>query len=177
MKKISLLLCNKVVIYLAPLVLLCLAGCYHVGSIAHPELESVAIAPVVNETAAYNVSAQMRQLLCEQFMTDGSLQLKDLDTADCIVNARIVSVQFREISDDSNDDNIVFLPSEWTVQIHVEFSVIIPGKATSLVSQRKVTGTTDFQVQADLETNRERAIQQAARDAAQQIVTYTTEAW
>ena len=60
------------------LLFLLLGGCgYQVGSLMHPQVKTVAVAPVVNETVAYNVAAEMRGLLCECFITDGSLKLVD----------------------------------------------------------------------------------------------------
>ncbi|WP_176012167.1 LPS assembly lipoprotein LptE [Victivallis sp. Marseille-Q1083] len=158
-------------------VMLWLNGCYHVGSIMHPQIHTIAIAPVENNTVAYNVSAEMRQLLSEQFMLDGSLKVVSLEEADCILYARVINVAFTEVSGDSYDNELTYRPKEWNVIVDSEFSVIIPGQAEPLVSTRKVSGNTDFQVQADMQTNRRRAILQAARNAAQTIVSYTTEAW
>ena len=61
------------------LLLACVSGCgYRVGSLMHPQIRTVAVAPVVNETIAYNVSAEVRGLLCEAFMTDGREFLRNL---------------------------------------------------------------------------------------------------
>ena len=63
------------------LVLLC-GGCgYHVGSMMHPQVKSIGVAPVVNDTAFFNCASQLRSMLCETFMTDGSLKLKDVKSA------------------------------------------------------------------------------------------------
>lgn len=95
------------------LLLACVSGCgYRVGSLMHPQIRTVAVAPVVNETIAYNVSAEVRGLLCEAFMTDGSLKLVDMSKADCIVYARVLGVNFSEISwaTKSNDFDV---PNQW----------------------------------------------------------------
>jgi len=165
----------KKIMMLLPLLLA--AGCYHFGSIAHPQIESIAIAPVVNETATYNLASEMRMALCEQFMTDGSLTLRDLNTADCILNARVTQVEYIEVSDASYDDDIIYRPVEWRVTVTLEFNVTIPGKREPLVSTRTVTGNTMFQVQADLETNRHQATLHACANAAKAAVVATTEAW
>lgn len=53
------------------LLLACVSGCgYRVGSLMHPQIRDRSRSrPVVNETIAYNVSAEVRGLLCEAFMT------------------------------------------------------------------------------------------------------------
>ena len=77
--------------------LLFITGCgYHWGSIMHPQVKSIAIAPVVNETTAYNVASDMRMMLAEQFTLDGSLELTSLETSDCILETRVLSVKFTD---------------------------------------------------------------------------------
>lgn len=156
---------------------LLLTGCYHWGSLMHPQIKSIAVAPVVNETAAYNLASEMRMALNEQFMVDGSLELKSLNTADCILNARVLAVTYIEVSDDSYDDDVIYRPTEWRVNVTMEFTVTIPGKREPLISTRTVQGESLFQVQADLETNRHQATLRACANAAQRAVVATTEAW
>ena len=62
---------------LSTLLLLALffSGCgYRIGNLGHPQLKSVAIAPVVNDTLAYNASAEMRGQLAERFQVDRDSQ-------------------------------------------------------------------------------------------------------
>ena len=166
-------------------VLVCaaLAGCfaggcgYHMGSIAHPQIKTIAIAPVVNESLAYNAAADLRGMLCDQFMFDGSFKIKEQGTADCIVYARILEVITAEVMSTSYNNDQTYQAAEWSATVTVEFTVIIPGRKDPLVSKRTVSGTTNYQVEADVETNRRRGIQMACRDAAQQVVIYTTEAF
>ncbi|MEA4862774.1 MAG: LPS assembly lipoprotein LptE [Victivallaceae bacterium] len=165
----------KKLILLLPLILA--ASCYHCGSLMHPQVQSIAIAPVVNETAAYNLASEMRMALSEQFMTDGSLTVRDLNTADCILNARVIEVTYIEISDDSYDSDVIYRPTEWRVTVTMEFKVIIPGNREPLVSTRTVTGDSMFQVQADLATNQHQATLRACANAAKAAVVATTEAW
>lgn len=158
--------------------LLFITGCgYHWGSIMHPQVKSIAIAPVVNETTAYNVASDMRMMLAEQFTLDGSLELTSLETSDCILETRVLSVKFTEIDDDSYDASVIYRPSEWRVEVEAEFRVIIPGVREPLIKPRKVTGRALFKSQADMETNRIQATRMACSEAAKLIIIYTTEAW
>ncbi|MEG2075255.1 MAG: hypothetical protein RRY34_02040, partial [Victivallaceae bacterium] len=64
---------RNIILSSCTLILMLCAGCYHMGSMMHPDVKTIAIAPVVNETTAYNASINMRKALLEQFMRDGSL--------------------------------------------------------------------------------------------------------
>ena len=162
--------------------LLFCGGCgYRIGSLVHPQLKTVAVAPVQNETLEYNLTAQVRNLLCERFMTDGSLKLVDEKEADCIVYARIVDAKYAEVSwaesTRAEDGEDILLPNEWSVTLVIEYTVIIPGRVQPLVSARRVSGTANFQTGPDQLTGRMNGVRQAAYAAAKQVVASFTEGW
>ena len=157
-------------------------GCgYRIGSLVHPQLKTVAVAPVQNETLEYNLTAQVRNLLCERFMTDGSLKLVDEKEADCIVYARIVDAKYAEVSwaesTRAEDGEDILLPNEWSVTLVIEYTVIIPGRVQPLVAARRVSGTANFQTGPDQLTGRMNGVRQAAYAAAKQVVASFTEGW
>jgi hypothetical protein len=103
-------------------------GCgYTVGPLGHPQLESVAVAPVINDTLAYNASAALRGLLCERITTDGTLKLKTVESADCIVYAKVKKVEYQALNYGSmpNGDDTL-LANEWSCTVTVSFSLILP---------------------------------------------------
>ncbi len=154
------------------------AGCgYHVGSIMHPQIRSIAIAPIRNETIEPFASAALRQALSEQFQHDNSLKVKSMEEADCILFAKISEISTKSTQWDSGDDDRTFRPGEFSLSVEVEFRVVIPGKAKPLISNREISGSADYQVLIDHHINRRRGIQQACRNAAEQAVIYTVEAW
>ena len=162
-------------------VLFC-GGCgYRIGNIGHPQLKTVAVAPVQNETIEYNLTAQVRNLLCERFMTDGTLKLVDEKEADCIVYARIVDAKYSEVSwaesTRAEDGEDILLPNEWSVTLSIEYSVIIPGQVKPLVAARTVSGTANFQTGPDQLTGRMNGVRQAAYAAAKMVVSSVTEGW
>ena len=159
------------------LLLTLLSGCgYRIGYLGHPQLKSVAVAPVVNDTLAYNVASQMRGLLAECFQTDGTMKLESVKKADCIVYARVTSISFSEISWSSTKDN-TNIPNQWRVQLKTEFSVVLPGRAEPLLKNVKATGSAEFMSGPDVEISRNYAIRQACFVAAKDIVSKVTEAW
>lgn len=150
---------------------------YQFGSMMHPQVKSIAVAPVTNETIEPYVASDLRSALCEQFQWDGSLKLKSLKQADCIIYGRVIKVDTISTADASFDNKQTFRAAEWAVSVTFEYQVIIPGKSRPLIQKRRVTGTAKYQIYADQQTPRRRGIQQACRNAAQQAVIYTTEAW
>lgn len=154
------------------------SGCgYQAGSIMHPQVKSIAVAPVTNETLEPNASAYMRQSLAEQFEFDNSLEVKGLDAADCVIYGRILKVETTTISFDSSNNQQSYVPAEFTLKLTFEFAVIIPGRSKLLINTREVIGEAKYQVAADHDIARRRGIQQACRNAAQKVVIYTVEAW
>lgn len=157
--------------------LLLAAGCgYSVGPLGHPQLKTVAVAPVVNETLSYNAAAQMRNLLSECFTTDGTMKLVSMTKADCIVYARITDVKISEVSWSDSDDE-EFQPNEWRCTVQVAYSVILPGRGRPLVSDRSASGSAEFVTGPDLEGSRINGMRQAMFDASKKIVANITEAW
>jgi hypothetical protein len=153
-------------------------GCgYQMGSIMHPQIKTIAIAPIKNETLEPYGSAAMRGALCEQFVVDGSLKVTSLEKADCILYGRITNVKARGTLEDAFDNGQTYRAAEWTATVTFEFEVVIPGRKKPLIEKRIVSGTAQFQVMADQQATRRRGMKQACADAARQAVIYTVEAW
>lgn len=169
---------NATVMFLFILAITLISGCgYKFGSLMHPQIKTVAVAPVNNETMEPYVSADLRGALTEQFQFDGSLKVKSLKEADCIVYGRVIEVKTVSTSDDSFDNKQTFRAAEWQVQVTFEYEVLIPGKSRPLIPKRRVTGAAKYQIFVDQATTRRRGVQQACRNAAREAVIYTTEAW
>ena len=153
-------------------------GCgYHMGSLMHPQVKSIAIAPVKNDTLEPFMSSDMRGALCEQFQFDNSLSVKQLGESDCILYGRIVDIKTKGKAYDTYNDKQDYVPSEWRVTVTFEFVVMIPGRKQPLITKRRVEGTAKFQVMTDQAITRRRGVQYACIDAAKKAVIYTTEAW
>ena len=154
-----------------------MSGCgYKVGYLGHPQWTTVAVAPVATDTLSYNASSILRQKLSEVFTTDGTMKLKSLTQADCIVYARITKVSYAQSSGRLSDEDD-FLPVEWNVTVEAEFSLVIPGRGKPLIGPQKVTGTAEFISDVDLENARTNALNQALFNVSRSIVSNVTEAW
>lgn len=158
--------------------LLLTGGCgYNIGYLGHPQIKSIAVAPVTNQTAIYNVAAVMRGMLAEAFNVDGTYKLENLRGADCILYANVLDFTTTKVTDTADDEEVVFRVIEWQATVKVEFTVIIPGRKEPVIKKRTVTGSCLFQSTGDMETSRRNGARLACYQAAQVIVQYTTEGW
>ena len=125
---------------LMSLMVIFLSSCgYHMGSMMHPQIKTVAIAEVRNETREVLAGTIMRKQLAERFQFDNSLKITTPEKADCIVMCRILSVKNAGVVWKSTDEDMTFRPSEFSITVNAEFTVTIPGSAKPLVPLRKVT--------------------------------------
>ena len=155
--------------------LFCTSCGYRMGSMMHPQIKSIAIAPVKNSSREVLASVVMRKLLAERFMFDGSLKLTTMDKADCIVYCQINSVSQKAVAWDEDDEED--RPSEFNLTVNGEFTVLLPGKTVPLVKKRSVSGSCTYQFLTDPAVGKESGLTQACLQMANMIVQYTTEAW
>ena len=162
----------------AALCLLCGCG-YRIGTMGHPQIKTIAIAPVKNDTTLYNAAWILRNVLVEQFMLDGTLKVVSEKEADCILYARINESSVSEVTSTHryNRSDSSFQPHEWKITVKAEYSVIIPGRKDPLIPLRNVSGSANFQAPGDVDSARRRGAAQACRETAVEIVEFTTEAW
>jgi len=155
-----------------------LSGCgYHVGSLAHPQLRTVAIADVKNETYEVLVATLLRNILAERFQFDNSLKLTSMERADCIVYARVLSVNNISITYRNFNKIESYRPNDYQLSIRVEYTVLMPGKPEPLVPKRITSSYSKYQFTHDPAIGRENALRQCVLRVANTIVSATTEAW
>ena len=157
-----------------------LPGCgYHVGSITHPQIKSVAIADVKNETYEVLAAALLRSILAERFQFDNSLKLTSMDKADCIVYARVIKVNNSSITwtYNSKTDDENYRANEYQLTVTVEYLVRMPGRGQPLVPTSLVSGSSKYLFSHDPAIGRVSALKQALLRVADSIVSATTEAW
>ena len=155
-----------------------LCGCgYHAGSLMNPQVKTIAIAPITNDTMEINLSDTLRQRLCEEFVVDSSLKVKSLESADCILYTRIIKVETTTTAYDTTAYGLAYTPAAWALNITVEFTVIIPGRAEPLIAKRQVSANNEFPVTNDPAVARASGLNLACKNLAKQMVIYTTEAW
>lgn len=155
-----------------------LPGCgYHVGSISHPQIKTVAIAEVKNETYEVLAAALLRDILAERFQFDNSLKLTSVEKADCIVYARVTNVSNSSVSWRYNSKVDDYRANEYRLSVQVEYLVRMPGRAQPLVPKSSASGSSLYLFSHDPAIGRVSALKQALLRVSNQIVSATTEAW
>ena len=172
-------------------------GCgYRIGarSLMHPQVKSIAVAEIKNDTLEMLAASIMRQQLCERFQFDGGLTLKNIGSSDCILYGKITSITNRTIREDSMNNDVTYRPAEFQITVTLEYSVLIPGRGAPLgpkgrnvvldkkfgaplIPKRTVSGSANYQILADPAISRTNALKQACYNTAKLAVEYTTEAW
>lgn len=169
---------KSIAVLLPATLILAVVGCgYHVGSISNPQVKSIAISSVTNETMEPNLNAMMRQELVESYQRDGALSVKRQGTADCLFQGRIMEVKTYAQNKVTTNDDVNFRTSVFRVTVKFEFVVVIPGRGKPFIPARQVVGEAEYTVLTDEFIARQSGLKQACYDAARQAVVYTTEAW
>ena len=156
------------------------SGCgYRIGarSMMHPQIKSIYIAEVKNDTLEMLAASIMRQQLAERFQFDGALKLKNSGESDCVMYAKVTKVANQTIRSDSRDNYLTYRPAVFRLTVTVQYKVVIPGSGELLVPERSVDGYAEYQILADPAISRLNALKQACYNAARLAVEYTTEAW
>ncbi len=161
----------------AALLLLMLTGCgYHIGFIKHPQLNSIAVAPVENSTSVYNAASNMRMMASEVIMQDGTYKLLDQKRADAVLFMTIKNIAFTAVGTSAVERDRDYRPDEWIARVTVEYKLIIPGQGEPLMAGT-VSGQSHFQAGADVESGRLSGVQQACYDTALHLVRQISEGW
>lgn len=162
---------------LPAVLMLILTGCgYHIGFIKHPQIDSIAVAPVVNSTAIYNAAGNMRMMASEAVMQDGSYKLADLKRADAILYITVSRIDFTAVGTSSVERDRDYRPDEWIARVTAEYKLIVPGQGKPVLAGT-VTGQSHFQAGADVESGRLSGVRQACYDTAVKLVRQITEGW
>lgn len=152
-------------------------GYYHMGSMMHPQIKTIAISTIRNDTREPLLTELARQQIAAQFQSDNSLKLVSKDEADCILYVRLVSVtnSMRRYKPSYEDDD--YRPAEFHINVKAEMEVLVPGRSEPLIRKRAVSGDSNYEYNVDPQVGRYYGLRQACFDLGGQIVEYTTEAW
>jgi hypothetical protein len=160
-------------------------GCarYHTGSVMHPDVRTIAIPAVANDTDEPRLGSLAQSKLRAGFSRDGSLRvLDDESAADCVLDATVVSYAYRsrgQVRTGSDDDEQedVYVSAIYAVTVTIRYQVTQPGQDEPLLTWRTAVGEAEFSELPDLEVARADAWRIALADAAEGVVYGVTEAW
>ena len=152
-------------------------GYYHMGSMVHPQIKTIAISTIRNDTREPLLTELARTQIAARFQSDNSLKLVSKEEADCILYVRLVKTtnSMRRYNPGYEEDE--YRPAEFHIDINAEMEVLIPGRSEPLIPKRTVSGGANYQYNVDPQVGRYYGLRQACYDLAGEIVEYTTEAW
>ena len=152
-------------------------GCYHMGSMMHPQIKTIAISTIRNDTREPLLTELARQQIAARFQSDNSLKLVSKEEADCILYVRLVSVSTSMRRYRPSYEDEAYRPAEFAVNLKAEMEVLIPGRSEPLIKKRSVSGSANYQYNVDPQVGKYYGMRQACFDLGGEIVEYTTEAW
>ena len=88
------------------------------GSMMHPQIKTIAISAVRNDTREPLLTELARQQIAARFQSDNSLKLVSKEEADCILYVRLVKVKtsMRRYKPSYEDD--AYRPAEFHVDLN-----------------------------------------------------------
>ena len=152
-------------------------GYYHMGSMMHPQIKTIAISTIRNDTREPLLTELARTQIAARFQSDNSLKLVSKEEADCILYVRLVNVTSSMLRYNPGYVEDEYRPAEFRVNLSAEMEVLIPGRSEPLIKKRSVSGGANYQYNVDPQVGRYYGLRQACYDLGGQIVEYTTEAW
>ena len=152
-------------------------GYYHMGSMMHPQIKTIAISTIRNDTREPLLTELARTHIAARFQSDNSLKLVSKEEADCILYVRLVDVTTSVSRYNPGYEEDEYRPAEFHLTINAEMEVLIPGRSEPLIRKRTVTGSANYQYNVDPQVGKYYGMRLASFDLGGEIVQYTTEAW
>ena len=155
-----------------------LSSCgYTLGANGNPQIKTIAIAPIKNETYEVNISSQMKNALVDRFSFDGTYKIGNMSDADAVLYGKVTNIDITAANILTAPGQVTTVTKTFGATITFEFILIVPGRAQPVVPDTSISGTAQFQVPVDLFPAKSQGFEQACRDAAEQTVWACAEAW
>lgn len=151
---------------------------YKLGHVMHPQIKTVGIGQVINQTDQPRLSVFMVEKLKERFMQDASLKVVPTSEADIILTGKITNynINARGRSHQEERENgqgffsLIFSTS-------VTFTYEVKTKKDWELLKGSVTDKADFTELIDQYEERKNAFRRASYEVAKKVVSEITEAW
>lgn len=151
-------------------------GCvgYQLGSMLPADIKTVHVPTFVNKTTEPRVEIEATQATIERFQMDGSLRVVEEANADAILLVTLNEYDLKAISYDREKETRA---NEYRVFLTAEL-IFKRAKTGEVIAEfPKVAGDTTFVFAGDIAAAKRRALPDAARDLAHDIVERVVEAW
>lgn len=152
-----------------------IVGCvgYQLGSTLPPHLKTIAVPAFTNESGELDIEAAVTRATLKEFQRDGTLRVADIDTADILLEGKILSCDFEAVRYERGNS----LKAE-EQRMTVRCNIVATERATGkILCKGNVSGDATFISNGDLTTAKRTAMRPAAEDAAHEIVNAVISAW
>lgn len=155
-----------------------ISGCgYHMGNMGNPQIETIGIAPVQNDTYFPDASQYMRQALAEKFQFDGNYKVTDIKDSDAILYGIIKEVETTAADIRTETGGVTFMTQTFSINITFKFTVVIPGKKDPFIPSTVITKSAEYSVPIDHFISKKQGLRQASARVAKEVVWNCTERW
>lgn len=155
-----------------------LSGCaqmgYELGSMLPPDITRIHVPTFVNATDEPRLETEITQAVIEALQLDGSLEIGSEQTADAVLNARIIEYRIVPIAFQADRASAT---EEYRVFMSASFAVTRTSDGEIIAQSPRVTGETTFELVGDLTTSKRIALPSVADDLAHDIVEKIVEYW
>lgn len=162
-----------------------LSGCrgYRAGSLMHPDIRSVSIGDVKNQTPHPGLSTQVRNELARELARSAAATLVRPAAADAVLHVTITESSTEAIANtqvrepvDGEESADVRQPVLYRTRVTLHGRLKLPRDGTPVV-ERSAKGYAEFDRTPEVPEARRAASEQAIRNAVQHLVSTITQAW
>lgn len=152
------------------------AGCasYRLGTTLPPHLRTIYVATFANRTVEPNIESKITTAVRRKFQHDGQLKLvASEDAADIVLNATLVSYDIESLLFEKNSPSTT---RRYRARIYCDVDARETASGKAIVA-RRVSGDTTFPAVGDTVTARRNAVNDVARQLAEEVVDCVIGAW
>lgn len=155
-----------------------LSGCaavgYNLGSMLPPEIQTVHVPNVVNQTNEPLIETEITRAVLDEIQRDGSLKLASPDLADALLE---IAVTHYDIVPLAFDSDRLTAAEEYRIFLTAGFRLTNLKTGEILAQSTGVRGDATFEFAGDLTSSKARGLPLAATDLANDIVQGVVEYW
>ena len=152
-----------------------LAGCanYQLGTTLPPHLKTIAVPAFANDSGELDLEARITAATLKEFQRDGTLRVADADSADIVLEGRIVTCEFEAVRY-ARGASLRAEEQRMTVRCEITATERATGE---VIHNGVVEGDATFQSNGDLTTAKRSAYRLVAEDVAHEVVNAVISAW
>ncbi len=154
----------------APLLLLASCAGYQLGGVKPRSLapvQSISVPMFSNATQHPRAGALATSAVVSAFAQDGTYKISSVDTADAILEGELKEIEYSSIRGNRFD---TLLPEELANTVTLEWRLVDARNPLRLLANGRSTGTSNFYVDANLQTARNNSLPDALERAGEALV-------